>query len=71
MSKELEVLLWWKGAPVSTMGNVTNRQTLYQQFTEGGAEEASIPSPWTKIDKAELIALRDAPIASATSVQAV
>ncbi len=25
-------------------------------------EEVSIPAPWTKIDKAELIALRDAPI---------
>ena len=26
-------------------------------------EEVSIPAPWTEIDKAELIALRDAPIA--------
>ncbi len=25
-------------------------------------EEVSIPAPWTKIDKTELIALRDAPI---------
>ena len=25
-------------------------------------EEVSIPAPWTKINKAELIALRDAPI---------
>ncbi len=25
-------------------------------------EEVSIPAPWTNIDKAELIALRDAPI---------
>ena len=36
---------------------------VYQQFTEGGAEEVSIPAPWTDIDKAELIALRDEPIA--------
>jgi hypothetical protein len=62
-SKELEVLLWWKGVPVSMMGNVTNRRILYQQFTEGGAEEAGILASWTEIDKAELIALRNAPIA--------
>ena len=24
-SKNLEVLLWWKGVPVLTMGNVANR----------------------------------------------
>jgi hypothetical protein len=24
-SKELETLLWWKGVPVSKMGNVANR----------------------------------------------
>ncbi len=29
-SKELEVLLRWKGVPVSTMGNVANRCILYQ-----------------------------------------
>jgi hypothetical protein len=61
-SKELEALLRWKGVPVSTMGNVANRCILYQQFAEGGAEEAGIPASWTKIDEAELIALRDAPI---------
>ena len=61
-SKELEVLLRWKGVPTSTMGNVANRRILYQQFAEGVAEEASIPAPWTDIDEAELIALRDAPI---------
>ncbi len=33
--KELEVLLRWKGIPVSKMGNVANRQVLYQQFTYG------------------------------------
>ena len=63
-SKELEVLLWWKGVATSKMGNVANRQLLYQQFTDGDVvEEASIPAPWTDIDEAELIALRDAPIA--------
>ncbi len=62
-SKELEVLHRWKGVPVSTMGNVTNRCILYQQFVEGGAEKAGIPALWMEIGKAELIALRDAPIA--------
>ncbi len=45
-SKELEVLLRWKGVPEPRMGNVANRQVLYQQFSEKGAEEASIPAPW-------------------------
>jgi hypothetical protein len=49
--------------PVSTIGNVANRCILYQQFAEGGVEEAGIPASWTKMDKAELITLRDAPIA--------
>jgi hypothetical protein len=57
-SKELEVLLWWKGVLVSTMGNIANRRILYQQFAEGGAEEVGIvPALWTEIDKAELILL--------------
>ena len=48
---------------VSMMGNVANRCILYQQFAEGGAEEVGIiPAPWTEIDEAELIALRDGPI---------
>jgi hypothetical protein len=45
------------------MGNVKNQRILYQQFTEGGAEEAGIPALWMEIDEAELIALRNAPIA--------
>ncbi len=61
-SKELQVLLRWKGVPVLTMGNVANRHILYQQFAEGGAEEAGIPALWTEINEAELIALRDEPI---------
>ena len=31
-SKELEVLLRWKGVPVSKMVNVANRRELYQQL---------------------------------------
>ena len=64
-SKELEVLLRWKGVPVSTMGNVANICTLYQQFAEGGAEDevGIVPALWTEIDEAKLIALRDGPIA--------
>jgi hypothetical protein len=48
---------------VSTMGNVANRRILYQQFAEGVAEEVSVSAPWTEIDEAELVALRDGPIA--------
>jgi hypothetical protein len=45
-SKELEVLLWWKGVPMLAMGNVVNRHILYQQFAEGCAEEVGIvPAP--------------------------
>jgi hypothetical protein len=63
--KELEVLLRWKGVPVSKMGNVANRRVLYQQFTDGGEEDeddASIPAPWTDAGEAGLVALRNAPI---------
>jgi hypothetical protein len=45
------------------MGNIANRRILYQQFAEGVAEEVSVPAPWTEIDEAELVALRDGPIA--------
>ena len=44
-SKELEMLLWWKGVPVSKIGNIANRRILHKQFVEGGAEEVSIPTP--------------------------
>ena len=57
-SKELEVLLQWKGVAASKMGNFANRRLLYQQLAERDiVEEVSIPAPWTKI------ALRDVPIA--------
>jgi hypothetical protein len=50
--------------PVLTVGNVTNRQTLYQQFAEGGAEDkvGIVPAPWTEINEAKLITLWDGPI---------
>ncbi len=63
--KELEVLLHWKGVPVSKIGNVANRRVLYQQFADGGEEEyddTSIPAPWMDADKAGLVALTNAPI---------
>jgi hypothetical protein len=63
--KELEVLLHWKGVLVSKMGNVANRGVLYQQFADGGEEEednTSIPTPWTDVDKAGLLALTNTPI---------
>ncbi len=41
---------------------------LYQHFAEGGAEEASIPAPWTENDQAELDALRNAPIKLSNNV---
>jgi len=52
--KELEILLKLKGVAVPKKGNVANRRVLFQQFAEGGAEEVSIPAPWTEIDQAEL-----------------
>ncbi len=45
IGKELEVLLRWKGVPVSKMGNVANRRVLYQQFTYGGEKEEDDVSP--------------------------
>ena len=61
-SKELEMLLWWKGVPVSKIGNVANRCILHKQLAEGGVEEVSIPTPWMENDQIELNALRNAPI---------
>ena len=60
--KELEVLLCWKGVPMSKMGNVANRGVLYQQFTDGREEDEddeSIPAPWTDAHEAGLVAMAD------------
>ena len=62
-SKELEVLLRWKGVHVPKMGSVVNRRVLCQKVADGGEKEGSInPSSWTDVDKAELMALMNAPI---------
>jgi hypothetical protein len=55
--KELEVLLCWKGVPVSKMGNVANRRVPYQQFADGGGEEED--DAWTDADKVGLVALKN------------
>ena len=63
------MLLRWKGVPVSNMGSVANRRVLYQQFADGvEEEEASIPAPWTDVDKAGLLALTNAPIKMADTL---
>jgi hypothetical protein len=67
--KELEVLLRWKGVPVSKMGNVVNRWVLYQQFADRGEEEednTSISAPWMDAD--ELVALTNTPIEMADTL---
>ncbi len=66
-SKELETLLWWKGVPVSKMGNIANRRILHEQFAKEGTEEVSIPTPWTENNQIELNALRNAPIKMANT----
>jgi hypothetical protein len=69
--KDLEVLLCWKGVPVSKMGNVVNRRVLYQQFADGGGEEeddVSIAAPWTDANEAGLVALKNVPIKMADTL---
>ena len=67
-SKELEMLLCWKSFPVPKMGSVVNRRVLCQQFADQGEEEeASIPSPWTDIDKVGLMVPTNAPIEMANT----
>ena len=49
--KELEVLLRWKGVPVSKVGNVANRRVLYQQISRrrrGGGGRCEHPRPMDK-----------------------
>ncbi len=57
-SKELEMLLLWKGVTMSKMGSVANRRILHEQFAEGDTEEVSIPTPWTENNQIELNALQ-------------
>ncbi len=47
-----------------TDASSTNNSQREAQSTE----EAGIPAPWTEIDKAQLIALRDEPIAMCDTV---
>jgi hypothetical protein len=69
--KEMEVLLCWKGVPVSKTWNVANRRVLYQQFADRGEEEednTSIPAPWMDADKVGPMALTNAPIEMADTL---
>ncbi len=61
------MLLWWKGVPVSKMGNIANRCILHEPFPQGATEEVSVPTPWTENDQIELNALRNAPIKMANT----
>jgi hypothetical protein len=62
-NKELEVLLRWKGVPVSKMGNMASKRVLYQQFVgDRGEDDLGDPTCWTEADDDHLEALRIAPI---------
>ena len=62
-NKELEVLLRWKGVPVSKMGNMASKRALYQQFVgDRGEDDLGDPARWTEADDDHLEALRIAPI---------
>ena len=46
-NKELEVLLRWKGVPVSKMGNMASKRALYQQFVgDRGEDDLGDPARW-------------------------
>jgi hypothetical protein len=64
--KELEVLLRWKGVPVSKMGNVANRRVPYLQFTDGGGEEED--DAWMDADEVGIVALKNAHIKMANTL---
>ena len=62
-NKELEVLLRWKGVPVSKMGNMASKRALYQQFVgDRGEDDLGDPARWTEADDDHLEVLRIAPI---------
>jgi len=47
-NKELEVLLRWKGVPVSEMGNMASKRALYHQFVgDRGEDDLGDPARWT------------------------
>jgi hypothetical protein len=61
--KELEVLLRWKGVPVSKMGNMASKRALYQHFVgDRGEDDLGNPARWTEADDDHLEALRIVPI---------
>ena len=44
-NKDLEVLLWWKGVLPSKMGNMANKEALYQQFAgDRGDDDLGAPA---------------------------
>ncbi len=61
----MEVLLRWKGVPVSKMGNVANRRVPYQQFADGGGEEKD--NAWMDANKVGLLVLKNAHIEMANT----
>ena len=62
-NKELEVLLRWKGIPVSKMGNMASKRALYQQGVgDRGEDDLGDPARWTEAEDDQLEALRIAPI---------
>ena len=62
-NKELEVLLRWKGVPVSKMGNMASKRALYHQFVgDRGEDDLGDPARWTEADNDHLEALIIVPI---------
>jgi hypothetical protein len=62
-NKELEVLLRWKGVPVSKMGNMASRRALYKQFAgDRGDNNLGDPAQWRETVEANFEARRNAPI---------
>ena len=55
-NREQEVLLWWKGVPVSKMGNMASKRgALYQQFS-GNRGDGNLDNlaRWTEAEEANL-----------------
>jgi hypothetical protein len=63
VNKEMEVLLRWKGVPLSKMDNMASKRALYQQFVgETREDDLGNPACWTEVDDNHLEALRISPI---------